>query len=112
MLRLTPLNTALTGGPKPVPSPVVVLFVLGGSSAGGVLPSHDAWKLAVIVPSFAVCCSVAAAVLAYSVTWNASDFSLLRYQPLITVALCGPTITRLYNGSPFLGPSLCRNSLN
>ena len=55
MFRLVPVTFIFTGGPKPVASPEPVPIFLPGSSEGGKSPSfHEAAKLAVMVPMFAV----------------------------------------------------------
>src|SRR5277367_2770160 len=92
-LRFTPVTFISTGGPMPVPSPGVIPFFLPGSSLGASCPTGQAAeKQAVIVPMFAVLLTLAAALLAYSVTRNESDTSLLRCQPLITTLEFGFTI--------------------
>src|SRR5262249_58473894 len=87
--RTTSTNEVGVSGPRPVASPERPPFLDGASSSGGLLPwGQAAEKFAVIVPTEVELGKASAtALLAYSVTRNASAFALVRCQPG-TVRVC------------------------
>src|SRR5262249_22455971 len=75
-----------------------------GSSAGGPASlGQAAANTAVMTPILPVLCIWAAALLAYSVTRDSSDTSLVRCQPRIVAVFLASTTTTVYFGKPVFG---------